>query len=116
MRRSSSKAGHNASKSYLPRYHELKALAHLAFGVQLTLLANGSGQLTELTASEFHEKRLLAGAASTKCGNSSPRSAAAPVAHIGAQDDTVSASRMAQVRSRWRGHHRQVGAATAPQI
>jgi hypothetical protein len=39
------------------RYHELKALAHLAFGVQLTLMANGSGHLTELTASELHEKR-----------------------------------------------------------
>ena len=39
------------------RYHELKALAHLAFGVQLTLMANGRGQLTELTANELHEKR-----------------------------------------------------------
>src|SRR6185437_14835179 len=39
------------------RYHELKALAHLAFGVQLTLMANGRGQLCELTASELHEKR-----------------------------------------------------------
>jgi len=39
------------------RYHELKALAHLAFGVQLTLMANGSGHVTELTASELHEKR-----------------------------------------------------------
>jgi hypothetical protein len=39
------------------RYHELKALAHLAFGVQLTLMANGSGHLTELTANELHEKR-----------------------------------------------------------
>jgi hypothetical protein len=39
------------------RYHELKALAHLAFGVQLTLMANGSGRLTELTLSELHEKR-----------------------------------------------------------
>jgi len=41
----------------LARYHELKALAHLAFGIQLTLMANGSGRLTELTASELHEKR-----------------------------------------------------------
>src|SRR5262249_41411962 len=40
-----------------PRYHELKALGHLAFGVQLTLMANGSGRLTELSASELHEKR-----------------------------------------------------------
>jgi hypothetical protein len=39
------------------RYHELKALGHLAFGVQLTLMANGSGRLTELTASKLHEKR-----------------------------------------------------------
>src|SRR6476660_5236117 len=39
------------------RYHELKALAHLAFGVQLTLMANGRGQLTELTANELHKKR-----------------------------------------------------------
>jgi hypothetical protein len=38
-------------------YHELKALAHLAFGVQLTLMANGTGRLTELTANELHEKR-----------------------------------------------------------
>src|SRR5205807_339474 len=38
------------------RYHELKALAHLAFGVQLTLMANGSGRLSELTASELHKK------------------------------------------------------------
>src|SRR3954467_5136905 len=39
-----------------PRYHELKALAHLAFGVQLTLMANGNGRLTEFTAGELHEK------------------------------------------------------------
>ena len=39
------------------RYHELKALAHLAFGVQLTLMANGSGRLIELSASELHERR-----------------------------------------------------------
>ena len=38
-------------------YHELKALGHLAFGVQLTLMANGSGRLTELTLNELHEKR-----------------------------------------------------------
>ena len=35
-----------------------------------------------------------------KCGNSSRRCAAAPVAHIGAHDDTLSVSRMAQVRIR----------------
>jgi len=39
------------------QYHELKALTHLAFGVQLTLMANGRGHLTDLTASELHEKR-----------------------------------------------------------
>ena len=38
-------------------YHELKTLGHLAFGTQLTLMANGSGCLTELTATELHEKR-----------------------------------------------------------
>lgn len=41
----------------LARYHELKALGHLAFGVQLTLMANGSGPVTELTAKELNEKR-----------------------------------------------------------
>jgi len=40
------------------RYHELKALGHLAFGVQLTLMANGSGRPSELTTSELHEKRV----------------------------------------------------------
>ena len=60
------------------RYHELKALAHLAFGVQLTLMANGSGRLTELTASELHEKRAqirevqAAINASPACASSSP--------------------------------------------
>jgi hypothetical protein len=39
------------------RYHELKALDHLAFGVQLTLMANGTGRLSELTANELQEKR-----------------------------------------------------------
>jgi hypothetical protein len=39
------------------RYHELKALAHLAFGVQLTLMANGRGHIAELTANELHEQR-----------------------------------------------------------
>jgi len=39
------------------RYHELKALGHLAFGAQLTLMANGSGRLTDATAKELHEKR-----------------------------------------------------------
>lgn len=39
------------------RYHELKALGHLAFGVQLTLIANGNGRLTDVSANELHEKR-----------------------------------------------------------
>jgi hypothetical protein len=39
------------------RYHKLKALAHLAFGVQLTLIANGSGRLADVTASELQLKR-----------------------------------------------------------
>jgi len=38
-------------------YHELKALGHIAFGVQLTLIANGSGPLTDVTSSELREKR-----------------------------------------------------------
>jgi len=39
------------------RYHELKVLDHLAFGVQLTLMANGTGRLADVTAKELHEKR-----------------------------------------------------------
>jgi len=39
------------------RYHELKALGHLAFGVQLTLMANGSGRLNGVAMNELHEKR-----------------------------------------------------------
>ena len=35
------------------RYHELKALDYLAFGVQLILMANGSGRLTDVTAKNF---------------------------------------------------------------
>lgn len=38
-------------------YHELKALGHIAFGVQLTLIANGSGPLTDVTANELRAKR-----------------------------------------------------------
>jgi hypothetical protein len=38
-------------------YHELKALAHLAFGIPLTLMANGSGHITDLTENELHVKR-----------------------------------------------------------
>jgi hypothetical protein len=54
------------------RYHELKALAHLAFGVQLTLMANGSGRLTELTADELHEKRAQIREAQAAANTSSP--------------------------------------------
>jgi hypothetical protein len=39
------------------RYHELKSIGHLAFGIQLTLMANGTGHLTELTANELHQRR-----------------------------------------------------------
>ena len=39
------------------RYHELKALGHLAFGVQLTLMANGRGRLSDVTVTELHQKR-----------------------------------------------------------
>ena len=36
--------GNEKCEQVIPvRYHELKALAHLAFGVQLTLMANGTG-------------------------------------------------------------------------
>ena len=37
------------------RYHELKALGHLAFGAQLMLMANGSGSLTDVIAKELHD-------------------------------------------------------------
>ena len=50
--------GREQRERFIPaRYHELKALGHLAFGVQLTLMANGSGRLTEVTANELHGKR-----------------------------------------------------------
>jgi hypothetical protein len=56
------------------RYHELKALAHLAFGVQLTLMANGSGHVTELTANELHEKRAQIREAQTAANGTSSTS------------------------------------------
>jgi len=56
------------------RYHELKALAHLAFGVQLTLMANGSGRLTDLTANELHEKRAQIHAAQAAANSASSAS------------------------------------------
>ena len=71
------------------RYHELKALAHLAFGVQLTLMANGSGHVTELTANELHEKRVQIreaqfaanSAFSTSTGTIAPKAAAELLCH-----------------------------------
>jgi hypothetical protein len=54
--------GHEQREQIIPsRYHELKALGHLAFGVQLTLMANGNGRLTDLSANELHEKRAQIG-------------------------------------------------------
>src|SRR5215469_14543426 len=59
------------------RYHELKALGHLAFGVQLTLMANGTGRLNDAAMNELHEKRAQirevhgALSASPACGSSS---------------------------------------------
>jgi hypothetical protein len=50
--------GREQREQFIPgRYHELKAVGHLAFGVQLTLMANGNGRLSELTAKDLHEKR-----------------------------------------------------------
>jgi len=50
--------GRERREQFIPgRYHELKALGHLAFGVQLTLMANGNGRLSELTTKELREKR-----------------------------------------------------------
>ena len=50
--------GREQCEQFIPaRYHELKTLGHLAFGVQLTLMANGSGRLTDLTVSELHGQR-----------------------------------------------------------
>lgn len=43
--------GSEQSELLIPdRYHDLKALSHIAFGIQLTLMANGDGPLTEATA------------------------------------------------------------------
>jgi len=67
-------------------YHELKALAHLAFGVQLTLMANGTGRLTELTASELHQKRTQireAQVAANAPGASAPSSPSTTIAPKG---------------------------------
>src|SRR5262249_58792305 len=61
------------------RYHELKAIGHLAFGIQLTLMANGSGRLTELTANELHEKRAQIGEAEAAV-NALPECASSPPA------------------------------------
>lgn len=43
--------GRERSEGYLPEeYHQLKAISHVAFGVQLTLASNGEGQLKKSTA------------------------------------------------------------------
>lgn len=58
--------GNEKREQVLPaRYHELKAIGHLAFGIQLTLMANGNGRLTELTANELHQKSAHIRAAQT---------------------------------------------------
>ncbi len=125
------------------RYHELKALAHLAFGVQLTLMANGSGRLTELTANELHEKRAQIreaqaaanSAFSTSTVTITPKAPAELLCRARTLVDRVLeegvvdferlhehvrtlASHAARVKknSRWRGRRDQVAAATAPQI
>ena len=50
--------GREQREQFIPaRYHELKTLGHLAFGVQLTLMANGSGRLTDVTVSELRGQR-----------------------------------------------------------
>ena len=50
--------GREQCEQFIPaRYHELKTLGHLAFGVQLTLMANGSGRLTDVTVSELRGQR-----------------------------------------------------------
>jgi len=50
--------GREHREQFIPaRYHELKALGHLAFGVQLTLMANGRGRLSDVTVTELHQKR-----------------------------------------------------------
>src|SRR5215467_13739526 len=51
--------GREQREQFIPAsYHELKALGHLGFGVQLTLMANGSGPLSDLSAGELHQKRV----------------------------------------------------------
>ena len=50
--------GQQRGEEVIPaRYHELKALAHIAFGVQLTLMANGEEHLSDATARELRAKR-----------------------------------------------------------
>ena len=79
------------------RYHELKALAHLAFGVQLTLMANGSSRLTELTANELHERRVQIreaqsaanSAFSTATGTTAPNAPAELLCRAGTLVDSV---------------------------
>jgi len=84
--------GNEKCEQVIPvRYHELKALAHLAFGVQLTLMANGKGRLTELTASELHEKRKQVYEVHAAI-NASPDSASSPRS-TKAADELLSSTR-----------------------
>jgi hypothetical protein len=57
MRRYSAKAGNSVSRSYQPAITSSRRSPTSRSAFQLTLMANGSGRLTELTASELHEKR-----------------------------------------------------------
>jgi len=54
------------------RYHELKALAHFAFGVQLTLMANGTGRLSERETLGRNVRRNLRRSPGTISGGSLP--------------------------------------------
>jgi hypothetical protein len=63
-------------------YHELKAFGHLAFGVQLTLMANGTGRLTELTASELHQKRTQIREAQVAANTPAASACSSPTARI----------------------------------
>lgn len=49
--------GTKQSELVIPdRYHELKAISHVAFGLQLTLMDNGEGPLSDATASRLRDK------------------------------------------------------------
>lgn len=49
--------GNKQAEPFIPdRYHELKAISHVAFGLQLTLMANGEGALSDATAGRLRDK------------------------------------------------------------